>query len=79
MKPSVGRIVHYKPKEEVCYAALITFVEFGADVYNQDTGEGTKQDLVMLKIFDPDGREFNRTTVEGDQAGNWHWPERVDD
>lgn len=77
MKPSVGRIVHYQPKGGACYAALITFVELDAQVYDQETGEGRMEDLVMLKIFDPSGREFSRTATQGTQAGMWHWPEHV--
>lgn len=78
MKPSVGRIVHYRsygtPGGEYaseCRAAIVTAVHPG-------TG-------VSLAVLGPEGLFFNQNCpqYEPDGAGpppggSWHWPERTD-
>lgn len=86
MKPSVGRIVHYvcptmPDGTNECAAAVITHVEFGATVYDQDTGAPSVGDYATLTIFRPMMQSFNRFTRQDEEtkaAGTWHWPERVE-
>lgn len=83
MKPSVGRIVHYvshgTPIREdgtqafpsVCRAAMVTEVtEYPGDEF-----------AVGLCVMNPTGLFFHRGVEQGgtQEAGCWHWPERVDD
>lgn len=76
MKPSVGRIVHFKNNQQVCWAAIITAVN--------DVRDG-RCDLSVFVPRTPDsvqptvqaGGELTYSDVrEGDHAGEWHWPER---
>lgn len=75
MKPSVGRIVHYRsygtPGGEYtseCRAAVVT--------------ETDTSDTVGLAVLNPTGMFFNRTIAhdeDGKAGGTWHWPERVEE
>lgn len=86
MKPSIGRIVHYRsygtPKgefESTCRAAIITAV--GEDPAVGDLlGEPTGP-VVSLCAINPTGLFFHETCPQDEsntQGGTWHWPERVD-
>lgn len=72
---SVGRIVHYRGRQEAdeiaprpCLAAIVTKVH---SAWNVD-----------LVIFALDGTTWHRTSqtnVDGEaNATGWHWPERVE-
>lgn len=79
MKPSLGRIVHYREANEV-YAAMIVHVHTAKDpeknvdfdregrtniVFWDSMGSQHVRDMVPIAI--------NETTAEG----CWHWPHRV--
>lgn len=66
MKPTVGRIVHYREvggPEPLCSAAIVCFV-LGED--------GT----LALRVFGANTVDSGRRAREGTQPGTWHWPER---
>lgn len=71
MKPSVGRIVHYRgQKGGECHAAVVVRV--------LETG------TLNLSVFEFDGSPAGRFGIEeSDPAnpvgGQWHWPEREAD
>lgn len=77
MKPSIGRIVHYRsygtPGGEfasTCRAAIVTQV-------NDEHGIS-----VGLCAINPTGLFFHEDCVEDQgntDGGTWHWPERVED
>ncbi|MGG1672899.1 hypothetical protein ACIFOE_20125 [Paenibacillus sp. NRS-1783] len=63
MKPSIGRVVHYKD-ELTSNAALVI------DVHDDET--------VDLQVFYSDGDICHSTNVkQGDESGQWNWPPRV--
>lgn len=64
-KPSIGRIVHFIAEvDQTHLAAIVTAV-------NDD---GT----VNLTVFGGNGGYgFSFNVSEGEEAGTWHWPERV--
>lgn len=93
MKPSVGRIVHYKsygtPGGEYgqeCRAAVITAVYEDpdpdpADPYTVQPSETRRTGEVDLCVLNPEGMFFNRVVPQSEPlkpGGTWHWPERVD-
>ncbi|WP_338542780.1 hypothetical protein [Paenibacillus tundrae] len=66
MKPSIGRIVHYKDTEGKTLAAMVVHV-------NPDT-EG----MVNLTVWNEFGKQFNTLNVhQGDGAKQWNLPPRV--
>jgi len=77
MKPNVGRIVHYRVAADICYAAVVTDVETDT-WYDQDTNEASEKEAVCLNIMPPMREIYQRQALEGDRAGTWHWPERVE-
>lgn len=77
MKPSVGRTVHYRVAEDICYAAIITHVETDT-WYDQDTNEATEYETVSLNIMPPMREIYQRVALQGEKLGMWHWPERVE-
>jgi hypothetical protein len=84
MKPSVGRIVHYRsygtPGGEypsVCRAAVITAV----DEY-QKSDDGGFVGHVDLCVLNPEGMFFNKGVHQDEEShkgGSWHWAERVEE
>jgi hypothetical protein len=66
MKPTVGKIVHYQNfSPNKCFAALIICVmPNSVDLQVFESGHGTWQ------VFE---------VKEGNQAGDWHWPEREEE
>lgn len=68
MKPSVGRIVHYASTTESgagkCWAAIITAVRTDGACH--------------LSVFHPYESMVMVIAREGQAAGDWHWPERVE-
>ena len=85
MKPSIGRIVHYRSYgtpageyEPECRAAIITQVHGAVREGHEDWDQGD----VHLAVFNPEGVYFNKY-VDHDETktrgGTWHWPERVED
>lgn len=77
MKPSVGRTVHYRVAEDVCYAAIITHVETGT-WYDQETNEASVHETASLCIMPPTREPYQRVALQGEKLGTWHWPERVE-
>lgn len=81
MKPSVGRIVHYRsygtPAGEypsTCRAAVVTDVHVSPDPALMST--------IDLAVLNPEGMFFNRGVYQDEleyHGGTWHWPERVED
>lgn len=70
MKPTIGRIVHYKTRGSADgaypptnFAAMIT------KVYSDN--------CVSLVTFGESGFRFEMSVQRGDQPGQWHWPEFV--
>jgi len=70
MKPSIGRIVHYMsygtPNGEYKpepRAAIITGI--------------VDDQTVHLCVLNPTGQFFNLSVKQGDQGGQWSWPQRV--
>lgn len=66
-KPSVGRIVHYRPEvawtESSC-AAIVTSV-------HSDT-------CINLAYFTPNGEPGSKCSVSyGEGCGHWSWPPRI--
>lgn len=78
-KPSIGRIVHYKSRGSADgvfpptnRAAIIT------DVREEVTNEGSPDHFqCRVCVLNPEGIFFSDWLNEGDQPGNWGWPERV--
>lgn len=70
MKPTIGRIVHYKRygtpngeyKSELAPAIVTGIVD--------DT-------TVHLCVLNPTGMFFNTDVKQGDGPGQWNWPPRV--
>lgn len=80
MKPSIGRIVHYRalgsadgkfPVGE-CRAAIVTSID------KDSVDDPLDRQTVSLCILNPTGMYFNQEVVKGDEASQWHWPERVE-
>lgn len=81
MKPTIGRIVHYRSYgtpggeyESQCRAAIVTEV----DEY-QPSPDGGFIGHVNLAVLNPDGMFFNKGVLQDEGAhrgGTWHWPER---
>ena len=79
MKPSIGRIVHYRltaaqaESQDPCY-------EEGDVVPGIVTRVHETPDLVSLRLF-PDSENQTAPTVrnvgQGDLPGEWDWPPRV--
>lgn len=68
--PSVGRIVHYKTRGSADgvfpptnFAAIITEVK--------------DSETVSLATFGPSGFRFEQNVIQGNEPGQWNWPERV--
>lgn len=90
MKPSVGRVVHYRsfgtPGGEYaseCRAAVITEVPTHLTQEPMDgCPNGTDGEwIVSLAVLGPSGAFFDRNVPleEGERkGGTWHWPERTD-
>jgi hypothetical protein len=81
MKPSVGRIVHYRSRGgilERCMAAVITDIH---EVEVED--ESDFRTFVSLTVFTPDSINLVGLVPEGDpesdEGNRWHWPERVEE
>jgi len=88
VKPSIGRIVHYKLSEgdvafiqskhqdrSSCNIASIGDVYPALIVRIWGSGEN-----VNLQVFlDGDCSYWATSRAQGDAAGFWHWPERVAD
>lgn len=81
MKPTVGRIVHYRsygtPGGEYapeCRAAVVT------KVYWNSVDSGIEE-MVSLAVLNPEGMFFNQDVPFSERpvGGTWHWPEREDD
>lgn len=81
MKPSIGRIVHYRsygtPKgefESTCRAAIITQVV-------RDGSGDEPYAVVGLCAINPTGLFFHEECPQDESnqtGGTWHWPERVE-
>lgn len=62
--PTVGRIVHYRRRDDEVLAAII------ARVHDKKLG------ICDLTIFPPRSMPFTERSIRGKQAGDWEWPER---
>jgi hypothetical protein len=72
MKPSVGRIVHFR-RFDKCYAAIIT------DVNVEQPSPHMGLEPVQLTVF-PDCTSIKPIAHgESKSNGTWHWPERVEE
>jgi len=77
VKPSVGRIVHYRsygtPGGEYaseCRAAVMSGIS------------SVQSEIVHLAVLNPEGMFFNQLVEhdeDGKAGGTWHWPERVEE
>lgn len=70
MTPTIGRIVHFKTRGSADgvypptnFAAMIT------KVYTND--------CVSLVTFGESGFRFETSVMQGNDVGQWHWPEFV--
>jgi hypothetical protein len=88
MKPTIGRIVHYRSKKNPYTMAAIIIAtkdSLWADgVQRGDVQDITDDNSVHLLCFTPGNQvqyqEFNVPMVAGPrdaQPGTWWWPERV--
>ena len=70
MKPTIGRIVHYKDAQGIAYPAIITIVD-NADLTLTvfDNSQTTPGVMVTDKDMAAGPREA--------KAGQWWWPERL--
>lgn len=68
MKPSVGRIVHYRGPWGGCLAAIVT-------------GTHMSDVVVDLCVLTRNTMEFREAIALGhsDMGNTWHWPERVEE
>lgn len=76
MKVTVGRTVHYRVAEKICYAAVVTSVQTGM-WYDQDTNEAVERESVSLNIMPPMREMYQREAFQGEKSGTWHWPEMM--
>lgn len=83
MKPSIGRIVHFRApgppfvedeNETVCVAAIIIKVA-GRECMLDVRWPVTAADIAQRPNLFPS----TMWAAEGEDVGEWHWPERVDD
>jgi hypothetical protein len=75
MKPSIGRIVHYRSDEDECRAAVVT------EVSSPDRFDEPDTETVSLFALKPNGAAFYldvRHDETSNATGTWHWPERVE-
>ena len=77
MTPSVGRTVHYRAAEDICYAAIVTYVETDT-WYDQDTDKPSVHETVSLNVMPPMREIYQRQAMQGEKPGTWHWPECVE-
>jgi hypothetical protein len=66
MKPSVGRIVHYRKGDE-CQAAIVTEV----------TSEGGDVTLQVFPANGQTGQVWAGEDQDGRENSTWHWPEKI--
>lgn len=84
MKPSIGRIVHYRSHgsadgvyEPECRAAIVT--EFYENGVSLPDGHAW---MASLAVMNPEGMFFKQDVYQDEaksRGGTWHWPERVSD
>ncbi|HEY9354265.1 MAG TPA: hypothetical protein VIP28_13475 [Nocardioides sp.] len=86
MKPSIGRIVHYKLSEgDVAY--IQSKHQDRSSCNQASAGEmypalvvrvwGSGESVNLQVFLDGDCSYWATSRVEGDAAGTWRWPERV--
>jgi hypothetical protein len=68
MKPSIGRIVHYRAESGESLAAIITKVEGDAVTLTVFGPDSTAEGVVSLNMAASPATAKDR---------NWYWPERV--
>lgn len=90
MKPSVGRVVHYRsfgtPGGEYaseCRAAVITAVpQYLTQEPMDGCPNGTDGEwIASLAVLGPSGTFFDQNIRQDEDernGGTWHWPERTD-
>lgn len=73
MKPSIGRIVHYKntENEKIFHQEGTEFVAAIITRVHSDT-------TVNLALFRDTWIDFKRSVVQGSGQAQWDWPTRVD-
>lgn len=63
MKPSIGRIVHYRDEAGKTFAAVVVAVI---------------DNVLNLAVWNEFGKQFTALNVkQGDKPGQWNWPPRV--
>jgi hypothetical protein len=74
MSPTVGRIVHYRPKPDDPPGVLFNGPEFLPAIVTQVDGPGAR---INLKVFcDGPGIVHMVGILAGDAPGQWQWPKR---
>jgi hypothetical protein len=71
VKPSVGRVVHYKGWAGPCRAAIVTEVD-------EDPDKLGRMQPVSLVVFERNGFTTVHGVTYSEHSGSdtWHWPER---
>lgn len=76
-KPSIGRIVHFRPDQHMADTALIEGGRIGRDPLPAVIVRVHNDTEVDLQILGPVGMPFRRSVFMGTGELMWSWPPRV--